>query len=122
MLASSGPNWLGSPQHFVVGLIAAVVAYAVARSRWLRLPEWLAFVVAVSLVSTAELVLELFEYPLLYADTFHYSAYYDTIADMANSIVGAVVGAAIAVPIARRWFTSAAGDDDEHDELAEESA
>ena len=60
-------------------------------------------VLAVSLVCTAELVLELVEYPLLYADHFHYDAYYDTLADMANSIVGAVVGAALAIPLRRRF-------------------
>jgi hypothetical protein len=102
MVASAGPNWLGSPQHFVVGAIAAMAVYAAARSRWMRLPEWLAFVLAVSLVSTAELGLELIEYPLLYADHFHYSAYYDTLTDMANSLVGAVIGAAAAVPLMRR--------------------
>jgi ABC-type phosphate/phosphonate transport system permease subunit len=56
-------------------------------------------VLAVSLVSTAEFVLELIEYPLLYANHFHHSAYYDTLADMANSLVGAVVGAVAAVPL-----------------------
>jgi hypothetical protein len=61
MVIAASPNRLGSPQHFVVGAIAAVVAYFAARSRWLALPEWLAFVLAVSLVSTAELVLELVE-------------------------------------------------------------
>jgi hypothetical protein len=35
-------------------------------------------------------------------DHFHYSAYYDTLADMANSLVGAVVGALAAVPLMRR--------------------
>jgi hypothetical protein len=103
MLASDGPDWLGSPQHFVVGAIAAIAVYAAARSRWIRLPEWLAFVVAVSLVSAAELVLELIEYPLLYANHFHHSAYYDTLADMASSLVGAAVGAAVAVPLLRRF-------------------
>ena len=103
MVIAAGPDWLGSPQHFVVGAIAAVVVYVVARSRWFRLPEWLAFVLAVSLVSTAELVLELVEYPLLYADHFHYGAYDDTLADMANSIVGALVGAALAIPFRRRF-------------------
>ena len=104
MVVAAGPNWLtGSPQHLVVGAIAAVVVYVVARSRRLALPEWLAFVLAVSLVCTAELVLELFEYPWLYADHFHHSAYYDTLADMANSIVGAVVGAALAIPLRRRF-------------------
>jgi hypothetical protein len=102
MVASAGPNWLGSPQHFVVGAIAAVAVFAAARSRWIRLPEWIAFVLAVSLVSTAELVLELIEYPLLYADHFHHSAYYDTLADMANSVVGAIVGALAAATFSRR--------------------
>lgn len=103
MLASAGPNWLGSPQHFVVGALAAVAVYAATRSRRIRLPDWAAFVFAVSLVSTAELVLELIEYPLLYADHFHHSAYYDTLADMANSLAGAVVGAVAAVPLTRRF-------------------
>ena len=103
MVIAGGPNWLGSPQHVVVGAIAAVVVYVVARSRWLALPDWLAFILAVSLVCTAELVLELFEYPLLYADHFHRTAYYDTLADMANSVVGAVIGAALAIPLCRRF-------------------
>jgi hypothetical protein len=101
MLLSDGPNWLGSPQHFVVGLFAAVVVYFAARSRWVGVAEWVAFVLAASLVSTAELVLELIEYPLLYASHFHHSAYYDTPADMANSVIGALLGAAAAVPLAR---------------------
>jgi hypothetical protein len=102
MVVSAGPNWLGSPQHFVVGAIAAMVVFAAARSRWIRLPEWVAFVLAVSLVSTAELVLELIEYPLLYADHFHHSAYYDTLADMANSVVGGIAGAIVAASFSRR--------------------
>jgi hypothetical protein len=102
MVASAGPNWLGSPQHFVVGAIAAIAFFAAARSKWVRLPGWVAFVLAVSLVSTAELVLELIEYPLLYADHFHRSAYYDTLADMANSIVGATAGAIAAATFSRR--------------------
>ena len=106
MMASAGPNWLGSPQHFVVGAIAAIAVFAVARSRWFRLHDWVAFVLAFSLVCTAELVLELVEYPLLYADHFHYSAYYDTLADMANSIVGAFAGAVLAALVAR-WRSAA---------------
>jgi hypothetical protein len=102
MIASAGPNWLGSPQHFVVGAIAAIAVFIVARSKWFRFPRWLAFVLAVSLVCTAELVLELVEYPLLYGDHFHYSAYYDTLADMANSIVGALAGAIAATLVSLR--------------------
>ncbi len=102
MLARTGPNWLGSPQHVVVGAILAAVVYGLARSKRLRLPEWAALAVAVGIVSTAEIVLELVEYPLMYSGTFHDSAYYDTLADLASSVVGALIGAAIAVPLARR--------------------
>jgi hypothetical protein len=97
VLARTGPNWLGSPQHVVVGAILAVVVYGLARWQRLRLPEWETFAIAVGVVSTAEILLELAEYPLLYADKFHYSAYYDTLADMASSVVGAVIGTVIAV-------------------------
>ena len=103
MVGAVSPDWLGSPQHVIVGAIAAVGVYFVARSRRFALPEWLAFVLAVSLVCTAELAVELVEYPLLYADHFHAGAYYDTLADMASSIVGAIVGAALAIPLRRRF-------------------
>jgi hypothetical protein len=103
VLFADGPNWLGSPQHLVVGVVAAVVVYVGAR-RWLSLPWWLALALAVSLVSTAELVLELVEYPLLYSGHFHRSAYYDTLADMANSFVGAVAGAVIAAAVGSRFL------------------
>jgi hypothetical protein len=103
VLGRTGPNWLGSPQHVVVGAILALFVYGLARWRRLRLPEWAAFAIAVGVVSTAEIILELVEYPLLYADKFHYSAYFDTVADMASSVVGAIIGAAVAVPLARRF-------------------
>lgn len=102
MFALAGPNWLGSPQHTGVGAILALVVYFSVRWRRIMLPEWAAFVMAVGVVSAAEIVLELVEYPLMYANKFHYSAYYDTLADMANSIVGAIIGAGIAVVLARR--------------------
>jgi hypothetical protein len=103
VLARTGPNWLGSPQHVVVGAILAVVVYGLARWQRLRLPEWETFAIAVGVVSTAEILLELAEYPLLYADKFHYSAYYDTLADMASSVVGAVIGTVIAVFLPGVW-------------------
>ena len=103
MIARAGPNWLGSPQHVVVGAILALIVYGIARRRPLALSEWASFAIAVGVVSTAEIVLELVEYPLLYADKFHYSAYYDTLADMASSVVGALIGAGVAVPLARRF-------------------
>jgi hypothetical protein len=103
VVALAGPNWLGSPQHVVVGAILAAVVYCLARRRRLRLPEWAAFLMAIGIVSTAEIVLELVEYPLVYADRFHYSAYYDTLADMASSVVGAIIGTAVVLPISRHF-------------------
>jgi hypothetical protein len=100
---AAGPRWLGSPQHLVVDAILALIVYWLARRPRAWLPRWAAFVVAVGVVSAGEIVLELVEYPLLYAGKFHYSAYYDTLADMANSLVGAVLGAAVAVPLTGRF-------------------
>jgi hypothetical protein len=97
MLADAGPNWLGSPQHVVLGAILAFAVFAVVRTRRFRLPVWAAFAVAVGVVSAAEIVWEIGEYEVRYAGNFHYSAYYDTLADLASSLVGAIVGAAIAV-------------------------
>jgi hypothetical protein len=103
MLGAAGPNWLGSPQHFVVGAVLAALLYGAARSRRIGVGELLAFVLAVSVVCTAELVWELVEYEVRYAGHFHYSAYYDTLADLANSAAGALVGAVAAVPLYRRF-------------------
>jgi hypothetical protein len=100
-ITTSGPNWFGgSPQHFVVGAVLALAVYCLASWR-LRLRPLAAFVLAIGVVSTAEIVWELVEYRVRYADQFHYSAYYDTLGDMANSLVGGVVGALVAVPLAR---------------------
>jgi hypothetical protein len=101
VLAAGGPNWLGSPQHVVVGAILAFLFYFAARSRRLRLPEWVAFVLAVGVVSAAEIVWEIGEYEVRYAGRFHYSAYYDTLADLASSLVGSAIGAALALLVAR---------------------
>jgi cell shape-determining protein MreD len=89
------PDWLGSPQHLVAG---AILGFMVGRmaSRWVTQP-WLIFVVAVGVVCTAELVVELIEYPLLYSGKPHVSAYYDTLADLADTIVGGVIGAALSL-------------------------
>jgi len=101
VLAAGGPDWLGSPQHVVVGAILAFVVYLAARSWRLRLPEWAAFVLAVGVVSAAEIVWEIGEYEVRYAGHFHYSAYYDTLADLASSLVGGVIGAALALLVVR---------------------
>ena len=102
MLAAAGPNWLGSPEHVVVGAILAFAVFAAAHSRRFRVPVWPAFIVAVGVVSAAEIVWEIVEYEVRYAGHFHYSAYYDTLADLASSLVGAIIGAVIAVLVVPR--------------------
>jgi hypothetical protein len=100
VLVASGPNWLGSPQHFFGG-VALALAIVVA-ARWSGTGTAVACALAVGLTSAVELAVELLEYPLLYADHFHASAYYDTLADMGNSLAGAAVGAAVGAVAARR--------------------
>ena len=80
-------------------MLAAAVAW-VARRRGLS--TLLAAVVAVGVTALAELVIEIAEYPVLYADRFHRTAYYDTIADMASTLVGALAGVAGVTLIIRR--------------------
>jgi hypothetical protein len=92
------PDWLGSPQHFVGGLILSGVVAYVAR-RWVD-QWWLVAVVAIGVTATAELLIELVEYPLLYADDPHPSAYADTLADLADTLVGAMVGTVVGLLIA----------------------
>jgi energy-converting hydrogenase Eha subunit B len=94
-LGSIGPNWLGSPQHFFGGIALALVI--VIGARLLRLRPWVGFLLAVGITSAVEITVELVEYPLLYGDHLHATAYYDTLADMGNSLVGAVLGAAVGV-------------------------
>jgi uncharacterized membrane protein YjdF len=89
------PDWLGSPQHFVAGVVLAFVAAWVGR-RWISNRAVL-FVFAVSVTALGEIAVELVEYPLMYAGKFHYSAYYDTLADLADTMAGAVLGAALGV-------------------------
>lgn len=93
MLLATGPHWLGSPQHVVggVGLGVAIVVVA----RLFGVSSGLAIALAIGVTSTAEILVELVEYPLLFSDKFHYSAYWDTLADMARSLVGGIAGAAI---------------------------
>src|SRR6478609_3924369 len=103
-LTAGGPNWLGSPQHVIAGFVLAAVVVGLARH--FGLPIWLAVVVAIGVTSTAEILVELVEYPLLYSDKFHYSAYWDTLADLASTLVGGIAGAIVAafvpLPVSRR--------------------
>jgi hypothetical protein len=100
MASISGPNWLGSPQHVIGGVGLALMVVIVARLRGVHIP--LALALAIGSASAAEILIELVEYPLLYSDKFHASAYYDTLADMASTLVGAVVGAVAGVYLVRR--------------------
>src|SRR3954466_12708786 len=98
-----GPDWLGSPQHFVGGLVLALLVGRVARrvvAQW-----WLVVVLAIGTTATAEIVVELVEYPLLYSGRPNVTAYWDTVADLAATLAGAVAGGVLS--LARRGTPSA---------------
>jgi hypothetical protein len=57
--------------------------------------------VALTVTMAAEALVELVEYPLMYADGVSRTAYYDTIGDIGLTLAGAVAGAVAAVLIAR---------------------
>ena len=102
MLTIPGPNWLGSPQHFVAGAVLAFVIVLIAY-RW-KAPWWLAATLAMGITCIAEIVLKLAEY--LYVDltngTIAAGAYYDSLVDNTTTLVGALVGAGIGIFIAER--------------------
>jgi hypothetical protein len=90
-----GAEWLGSPQHIIAGAVLAFVVAHVAGA-WMR-PWWPRAVLAVGAAATAEIVVELAEYLLLYRDDATVEQYYDTLADLASSLVGSVAGVAASV-------------------------
>jgi hypothetical protein len=92
------PDWLGNPQHVVAGAVLAFTVAQVTRA-WLR-PWWARAAVAVGAAATAEIVVELVEYLLLYRDEASVSEYYDTLADLASSLFGGVVGSALGLVLA----------------------
>ena len=94
------PDWLGSPQHLVAGVVLGAVVVAVAR-RCVR-PPWVLFLFAVGLVAVAEIAVEVLEYPVLYGDDARPSAYYDTVADLLVTLVGGAVGAAATLGVVAR--------------------
>jgi hypothetical protein len=96
-LPSGGPNWFGSPQHVVGG--AALAFVFVFGAKRLGVPVWLALTLAIALTSTAELLLERAEY--VAARPRFVTAYYDTLADMASSFVGAALGGVVGASISR---------------------
>jgi hypothetical protein len=86
------PDWLGSPQHFVGGALLAVAIGIIARRFSIQSP-WVTAILAVGIVIVGEALVELVEYPLLYSDDPNLTAYFDTLADLASSLVGGIVGA-----------------------------
>lgn len=93
------PDWLGSPQHAAGG---AALAFAVVLAGRRLGAAWLAALVAIGVTATTEILIELVEYPLLYAHVRHVTAYYDTLADMAGTLAGAVVGVAVGLAVRAR--------------------
>ena len=86
------PDWLGSPQHFVAGVLLAV-AVVILAPRFSIQNAWVAAALAVGIVMVGEALVELVEYPLLYSDDPNLTAYFDTLADLASSLVGGFIGA-----------------------------
>jgi hypothetical protein len=94
------PDWLGSPQHLIGGAVVAVAVVVIAR-RWIE-QWWLCGALAIGAAAAAEIVVELIEYPILYGGTIHASAYYDTIADMGMTLLGATLGTGLSLAFSRR--------------------
>ena len=92
------PDWLGSPQHFVAGLLLAFVVALVAH-RWVA-QWWLVAALAIGVTSAAEIGVEIVEYPVLHRDA-DVTAYYDTIADLVVTMVGAIIGTAAGLLVNR---------------------
>jgi hypothetical protein len=90
------PDWLGSPQHVVAGALLAAAVVIVAPRFSIQNP-WVAAGLAVGIGMVGEALVELAEYPLLYSDDSNLTAYFDTLADLASSLVGGVIGAGGAV-------------------------
>ena len=95
-----GPDWFGNPQHFVGAFVIAFVVAQVAGA-WLR-PWWARAALAVGAAATAEIVWELVEYVLLYRDDASVEEYYDTLADLASSVIGGVAGAGASAAVRQR--------------------
>lgn len=95
------PNWLGSPQHLVAGAALSLTVGLIV-SRRLRLGWLRTMAAAVTATMAAEALVELAEYPLLYGDGASRTAYYDTVADIGLTLVGALVGGVVAIIVSAR--------------------
>jgi hypothetical protein len=73
------------------------VAVVILAPRFSIQNAWVGAALAVGIVMIGEALVELVEYPLLYSDDPNLTAYFDTIADLANSLVGGVIGAGAAL-------------------------
>lgn len=101
------PDWLGSPQHVVGGFVLALFVVLVAQ-RWIE-QWWLLAALAVGVTATAELVIELVEYPLLYAGDRGVADYWDTLADLASTLAGGLIGTAAGLVLRRPRARGRAG-------------
>lgn len=85
------PDWFGSPQHVVAAALLAA-AVVILAPRFSIQNAWLAAALAVGVVMVGEALVELVEYPLRYSDDPNLTAYFDTLADLASSLVGGLIG------------------------------
>ena len=95
------PDWLGSPHHFLAAAVVAVTIVWLA-PRVLSADRWLIVGLAVAVAMLGEVLVEVVEYPLRYADDPNLTAYYDTIADLTSSLAGGLSGAVAATLLRRR--------------------
>src|SRR5688500_18742426 len=87
-----GPDWLGSPQHVVAG--ATIACGLMLLLGPTSAPTWLRVLAAIGSAALAESVWEIAEYALRYEGRLNATAYWDTVADLAATVVGAVLGCA----------------------------
>jgi hypothetical protein len=89
------PDWLGNPQHVAGGAVLALVVMVATRA-WPH-PLWARAAIAIGTATTAEIVVELLEYAVLYRDEATVREYYDMLSDLASSLFGAVIGCAVGI-------------------------
>ena len=94
-----GPDWFGSPKHFLSGALLAGAVALLAPRLAIEKPL-VVLIIAIGVTMTVEAVVELAEYPLKNEPDL--TAYYDTLADVAGSLAGAVVGAVALVLLRAR--------------------
>ena len=94
------PDWLANLHHVVAGAILAALLTLVLRRRvrdW-----WLLVATAVGLTMVAEAINELLEWRFIRGAAATREAYYDVVADLGTTLVGATAGAVAGVAARRR--------------------